>query len=56
VKALEATRQVVSCLRKLGVKVAMDDFGTGYSSLAMLMQFSVDKRKRCAAPTFLMAA
>ncbi len=44
-KAPEKAREVVSDLRRFGVKVAIDDFGTGYSSLARLMQLSVDKLK-----------
>lgn len=35
---LEDTRQQLTALEELGVKVAMDDFGTGFSSLSMLRQ------------------
>jgi len=34
--------QVLSRLRRLGVKVAVDDFGTGYSSLANLARYPLD--------------
>jgi Amt family ammonium transporter len=33
---------VLTDIRKLGVKVALDDFGTGYSSLNYLHQFPID--------------
>ncbi|NOV01735.1 EAL domain-containing protein [Paenibacillus planticolens] len=36
---------VLSQLKKLGVRVAMDDFGTGYSSLGFLKDFPIDKLK-----------
>jgi diguanylate cyclase (GGDEF)-like protein/PAS domain S-box-containing protein len=36
---------VLSCLRGLGVRLAMDDFGTGFSSVCYLMQFRFDKIK-----------
>lgn len=34
--------EMLSRVRKLGVKVALDDFGTGYSSLNYLHQFPID--------------
>ncbi|GHF27344.1 hypothetical protein GCM10017044_22990 [Kordiimonas sediminis] len=34
--------EVLTEIRKLGVKVALDDFGTGYSSLNYLHQFPID--------------
>ncbi len=33
---------VLSEIRRMGVRLAIDDFGTGYSSLAHLKQFAVD--------------
>jgi diguanylate cyclase (GGDEF)-like protein len=33
---------VLSQLKRLGVRLALDDFGTGYSSLSYLMEFPVD--------------
>jgi diguanylate cyclase (GGDEF)-like protein/PAS domain S-box-containing protein len=40
-----ATRQTMSQLRTLGVKLSIDDFGTGYSSLSYLRRFPVDTLK-----------
>ncbi len=37
--------EILSAIRKLGVRVSMDDFGTGYSSMAYLQQFEFDKIK-----------
>jgi EAL domain-containing protein (putative c-di-GMP-specific phosphodiesterase class I) len=37
--------QVLTALRKVGVKVAIDDFGTGYSSLGALRYLPVDTLK-----------
>ena len=34
--------QILSEVRKNGIKVALDDFGTGYSSLNYLHQFPID--------------
>ncbi|MFQ3251241.1 MAG: diguanylate cyclase (GGDEF)-like protein [Glaciecola sp.] len=34
--------QVLTRLKKVGVKIAIDDFGTGYSSLSYLIKFPVD--------------
>jgi diguanylate cyclase (GGDEF)-like protein len=39
------TARRLSCLKDLGVRIAVDDFGTGYSSLAHLRQFPVDLLK-----------
>jgi predicted signal transduction protein with EAL and GGDEF domain len=36
------TTQVLSELRKLGVRLCIDDFGTGYSSLSYLRRFGLD--------------
>jgi diguanylate cyclase (GGDEF)-like protein len=38
----EKSLEVLSSLKKLGVKIAIDDFGTGYSSLSYLVKFPVD--------------
>jgi diguanylate cyclase (GGDEF)-like protein/PAS domain S-box-containing protein len=40
-----ATRDVLSALAALGVRVAMDDFGTGHSSLSYLKRFDIDTLK-----------
>ena len=37
--------QVLTALRKVGVKIAIDDFGTGYSSLGTLRYLPVDTLK-----------
>ncbi len=39
---IESAVDIVSGLRKLGVKVAMDDFGTGHSSLGHLQNLPLD--------------
>jgi len=41
----EASVEVLSQLRKLGVRIAVDDFGTGYASLSYLRRLSVDMVK-----------
>jgi len=38
----EATLEVLTQLREVGVKIAIDDFGTGFSSLSYLHRFPVD--------------
>jgi len=38
----ERTTQILSELRKLGVRLCIDDFGTGYSSLSYLRRFALD--------------
>ncbi|MFI0470545.1 EAL domain-containing protein [Saccharopolyspora sp. 5N102] len=40
-----AAAQVLSDLRRLGVRLAIDDFGTGYSSLAQLQRLPLDALK-----------
>ena len=37
--------EILSSLKRLGVRIAMDDFGTGYSSLSYLQSFPFDKIK-----------
>jgi diguanylate cyclase (GGDEF)-like protein len=39
------TRDVLSDLRKLGVRLGVDDFGTGYSALSYLREFPVSTLK-----------
>lgn len=39
------TLDILTALKKIGVKLAIDDFGTGYSSLRYLSQFPLDSLK-----------
>ena len=41
----ERAVNVLSAIKKLGVRLAIDDFGTGYSSLAQLRRFPIDTLK-----------
>jgi diguanylate cyclase (GGDEF)-like protein/PAS domain S-box-containing protein len=38
----DKTIQILSELRKMGIRIAIDDFGIGYSSLSHLKQFPID--------------
>jgi len=40
-----STRDQLTRIRDLGVRLAVDDFGTGYSSLSYLQQFPIDEIK-----------
>jgi diguanylate cyclase (GGDEF)-like protein/PAS domain S-box-containing protein len=41
----EASAEVLTALRALGLRLAIDDFGTGYSSLAQLRRLTLDTLK-----------
>jgi EAL domain-containing protein (putative c-di-GMP-specific phosphodiesterase class I) len=41
----DEAKEVMSRLKKLGVRLSIDDFGTGYSSLSQLQAFPVDHIK-----------
>ncbi len=41
----EAALDILTRIRRLGVRIALDDFGTGYSSLNYLWRFPFDKIK-----------
>lgn len=41
----ERLLDVITQLRRLGVRIALDDFGTGYSSLSYMAGFPLDKLK-----------
>ncbi len=41
----QSTHNVLSDLRKMGIRIAIDDFGTGYSSLSYLIRYPVDRIK-----------
>ena len=42
---LERTVEVLSCLREIGVPIALDDFGAGRSSLVHLRELRIDELK-----------
>ncbi|MBQ3671293.1 MAG: bifunctional diguanylate cyclase/phosphodiesterase [Treponema sp.] len=42
IKSPEMARQILTELRKMGIKIALDDFGTGYSSLSYLRTLPFD--------------
>jgi diguanylate cyclase (GGDEF)-like protein len=42
---LERTVEVLSCLRRIGVPIALDDFGAGRSSLVHLRELRIDELK-----------
>ena len=44
-KDVSKTQQVLTSLRRQGVRISIDDFGTGYSSLTYLKRFPVDVLK-----------
>jgi diguanylate cyclase (GGDEF)-like protein len=39
------TAQILTRLRRMGLRIALDDFGSGYASLATLQQFPLDTLK-----------
>ena len=41
----EKGEEVLSALKRLGIRISIDDFGTGYSSLSRLQSFPVDSLK-----------
>jgi diguanylate cyclase (GGDEF)-like protein/PAS domain S-box-containing protein len=42
---IDAVKQALRRLKRLGVRIAIDDFGTGHSSLSHLRELAVDKIK-----------
>lgn len=42
---VEKAVQILTELKKLGIRLAIDDFGTGYSSLSNLKRFPIDTIK-----------
>ena len=42
---LDQTHEVLACLRRSGIRIAIDDFGSGYSALSYLRDLSIDEVK-----------
>jgi diguanylate cyclase (GGDEF)-like protein len=42
---IERSIEILTSLKKLGIKISIDDFGTGYSSLHYLQQLPIDRLK-----------
>ena len=42
---VEHTLDVLTAIKRLGVKLAIDDFGTGYSSMSLVKKFPIDVLK-----------
>jgi len=40
-----SSREILTAIREIGVRIALDDFGTGYSSLSYLQAFPLDSIK-----------
>lgn len=45
IKDRERVKEILSGLKRLGVRIALDDFGTGYSSLSHIKEFPFDLLK-----------
>ena len=45
VEDFESVNNFVSCVKELGIKVALDDFGSGYSNFVILMKLQIDYLK-----------
>lgn len=45
IENIDETKNVLTKLRDIGIKIALDDFGTGFSSLSYLCAISFDKVK-----------
>ena len=42
---LDHTHEVLECMRRTGIRIAIDDFGSGYSALSYLRDLSIDEVK-----------
>ena len=45
IEDLDATREILTALKPLGIKIAIDDFGSGHSSFRSLRQLPIDYLK-----------
>ena len=45
VEDFESVNNFITCVKELGIKVALDDFGSGYSNFVILMKLQIDYLK-----------
>ena len=45
IKNVEAVREIINNLRKIGIKISIDDFGKGYSSFNQLLELPINEVK-----------